>query len=166
MPSHIVYLSLGSNLGDRAKNLRDAIAALAPTGVRVLMISSLYETQPVDYLNQPWFLNCALQAETELDPLSLLRALRQIEASMGNQKPIPKGPRLIDIDILLYGGQTLHTPELQIPHPRMLSRRFVLVPLAEIAPSLRHPSWSAPVQDLLSVTPDKSMVRPWSPDRD
>ena len=164
MPLQTVYLSLGSNLGDRAKNLRDSMAALPRAGVRVLRISLLYETEPLDYLDQPWFLNCALQAETQLAPLSLLRALRQIEASMGNQKPIPKGPRLIDVDILLYGNQTLNTPELQIPHPRMLSRRFVLVPLAEIAPTLRHPSWSTPVRELLSVTPDKSIVRPWSPE--
>jgi 2-amino-4-hydroxy-6-hydroxymethyldihydropteridine diphosphokinase len=166
VPSHTVYLSLGSNLGDRANNLREAIAALAGLGVRVLRTSSLYETEPVDYLDQPWFLNCALQVETELDPVPLLRGLRLIEIGMGNQKPIPKGPRLIDIDILLFDDQTLNTPELQIPHPRMLSRRFVLTPLAEIAHDLRHPSWVGTVQQRLARTLDSSQVRLWPSRRD
>jgi 2-amino-4-hydroxy-6-hydroxymethyldihydropteridine diphosphokinase len=164
VPAHTVYLSLGSNLKDRAKNLHDAIAALPQASIRVLKISSLYETEPVDYLDQPWFLNCVVQAETELNPLSLLRALRNIETRMGSKKLIPKGPRLIDIDILLYGDETLNTPELQIPHPRMLLRRFVLVPLAEIAPTLRHPSWHSTLQVLLAHTADKSTVRRWSPE--
>lgn len=159
MPPQTVYLSLGSNLQDRARNLADAIAALDQAGVRVQRVSSLYETEPVDYLDQPWFLNCVAQAETELDPLSLLRALRKIETDMGSKKLVPKGPRLIDIDILLYGQDTIDTPELQVPHPRMLARRFVLVPLAEIAPNLRHRSWSARVLELLSRTADQSRVQ-------
>lgn len=162
MPSHTVYLSLGSNLQDRAKNLNDALAALPNAGVRVLKISSMYETEPVDYLDQPWFLNCAVQGETQLDRLSLLRALRGIESNMGSTKLVPKGPRLIDLDILLYDDEILNTPELQIPHPRMLLRRFVLVPLAEIAPKLRHPSWNATVQELLERAPDRSKVRPFT----
>jgi 2-amino-4-hydroxy-6-hydroxymethyldihydropteridine diphosphokinase len=157
----IIYLSLGSNVGDREANLRAAIAALEDAGVSVRRVSSLYETEPVDFLEQPWFLNCAVEGETEteLEPLELLRALREIEAKMGSKKLVAKGPRLIDMDILLYGEEKIDTPELQVPHPRMHLRRFVLVPLAEIAPELRHPSWSGTVSDLLARTPDRSEVR-------
>jgi 2-amino-4-hydroxy-6-hydroxymethyldihydropteridine diphosphokinase len=158
MPS-TVYLSLGSNIGNRAANLHAAIAALGKAGVRVSKVSSFYETEPVDYKEQPWFLNCVLEAEADLPPSGLLRALRGIEAQMGSKKQFAKGPRLIDLDILLYGQETIHTPELHVPHPRMLQRRFVLAPLAEIAPSLRHPSWSASVLDLLKTAPDQSEVR-------
>jgi 2-amino-4-hydroxy-6-hydroxymethyldihydropteridine diphosphokinase len=154
-----IYLSLGSNVGDREANLRAAIAALAGTGVRVRRVSSLYETEPVDFLEQPWFLNCVVEGETELEPLALLRELRQIEALMGSKKLIAKGPRLIDMDILLYGQETIDTPELQVPHPRMTERRFVLVPLAEIAPELQHPSWSGTLAHLLACTTDRSEVR-------
>ena len=153
------YLSLGSNVGDRHANLREAIAALERIGVRVLRVSSIYETEPVDYLHQGWFLNCVVEAETALEPLALLCALRGIEVAMGSTKPVPKGPRLIDMDVLLYGNETVDTAELQVPHPRMRSRRFVLVPLAEIAPELRHPSWNETVQELLAGTPDRSAVR-------
>jgi 2-amino-4-hydroxy-6-hydroxymethyldihydropteridine diphosphokinase len=154
-----VYLSLGSNLGEREANLRAAIAALTGVGVRVGRVSSIYETEPVDYLEQGWFLNCVVEAETELPALELLRALRGIEARMGSRKLIAKGPRLIDMDILLYRAETIDTAELQVPHPRMHVRRFVLVPLAEIAPGLRHPSWGGTVAELLAKTPDNSAVR-------
>jgi 2-amino-4-hydroxy-6-hydroxymethyldihydropteridine diphosphokinase len=159
MGVEVVYLSLGSNVGDRDENLKAAIAALPAAGVQVRRVSSFYETEPVDYLDQAWFLNCVVQAETELPPLELLRRLRGVEARMGSKKLIAKGPRLIDIDILLYGQETMDTSELQVPHPRMAQRRFVLVPLAEIAPGLRHPSWSGTAQELLAETPDKSEVR-------
>jgi 2-amino-4-hydroxy-6-hydroxymethyldihydropteridine diphosphokinase len=154
-----VYLSLGSNLGERAKNLQDAVAALRNAGVQVVRTSSLYETEPVDYLDQPWFLNCAVEAETELAALELLHTLRAIEAQMGSKKLIAKGPRLIDIDILLYGNEVIDTPELQIPHPRMHLRRFVLQPQAEIAPNIQHPVLHLSISDLLARTPDKSAVR-------
>lgn len=154
-----VYLSLGSNLGDRAKNLQTAIAALADSKVRVTRVSSFYETEPVDLREQPWFLNCAVQAETELPPSELLRALRRIESRMGSKKLVSKGPRLIDLDILLYGDETIVTPELQVPHPRMLMRKFVLVPLAEVSPDLKHPRWEATVTELLAKMRDPCEVR-------
>jgi 2-amino-4-hydroxy-6-hydroxymethyldihydropteridine diphosphokinase len=159
MPLQIIYLSLGSNVGDREANLRAAIAALKGAGVRVRRVSSLYETEPVDFLEQPWFLNCVVEGETESKPLALLRTLREIEVKMGSKKLIAKGPRLLDMDILLYGAETIDTPELQVPHPRMMNRRFVLEPLAEIAPELRHPSWNGTATDLLTRTPDRSALR-------
>ncbi len=159
MSLHIIYLSLGSNVGDRADNLRHAVAALEDTGVRVWQVSSIYETEPVDLREQPWFLNCVVKADTELPAAELLKKLGQIESLMGSKKIVPKGPRLIDLDILLYGDESVETPELQVPHPRMHLRRFVLVPLAEIAPGLRHPSWDTNAEGLLERTPDKSVVR-------
>jgi 2-amino-4-hydroxy-6-hydroxymethyldihydropteridine diphosphokinase len=156
----IVYLSMGSNVDDRLANLRAAIAALLPAGVLVKQVSSIYETEPVDYLDQPWFLNCVLEAETDMQPLALLEELRSIETHLGSQKEFAKGPRKIDLDILLYGAETIVTLDLQVPHPRMLQRRFVLTPLAEIAPSLKHPSWPAPASTLLSQLTDPSQVRP------
>jgi 2-amino-4-hydroxy-6-hydroxymethyldihydropteridine diphosphokinase len=154
-----VFLSMGSNIGDRAANLSAAIAALPDAGVRVLKVSAFYETEPVDYLQQEWFLNCVVEGETELPGGTLLANLRAIEAQMGSKKAIAKGPRILDIDILLYGNETFATPELQVPHPRMTQRRFVLVPLAEIAPELRHPSWHATARELLAATIDRSEVR-------
>src|SRR5690349_18144043 len=142
-----VYLSLGSNLGDRQANLRAAIDALPAASVRVEKVSSFYETEPVDYLEQPWFLNCVVQGKSAVFPLPLLRALRKIEAQLGSQKSFAKGPRLLDIDILLYGDESIDTPDLQVPHPRMLLRKFVLAPLAEIAPSLQHPAWKQTVSE-------------------
>jgi 2-amino-4-hydroxy-6-hydroxymethyldihydropteridine diphosphokinase len=158
-----IYLSIGSNVGDREKNLNAAIAALAWMSVRVRQVSSIYETEPVDLLEQPWFFNCVVEGETEVPPLELLRALRRIETRMGNRKLVVKGPRLIDLDLLLYGQETMDTPELQIPHPRIPLRRFVLVPLAEIAPRMRHPSWSGTVEELLAGTEDRSVVRRLDP---
>ena len=159
MTETTVYLSLGSNIEDREKNLRTAISALGDAKVNVTCISSFYETEPVDLREQPWFLNCVVQGETEVPALDLLRALRGIESRMGSKKLVPKGPRLIDLDILLYGDETIDTPELSVPHPRMLHRKFVLVPLAEIAPSLRHPSWKAIAEEMLANSRDPSVVR-------
>jgi 2-amino-4-hydroxy-6-hydroxymethyldihydropteridine diphosphokinase len=154
-----VYLSLGSNLGDRPANLHAAIDALPAAHVRVTKTSSFYETEPVDHLNQPWFLNCVVEAETTLSPLGLLDALRNIESQLHSQKEFAKGPRILDIDILLYGDQTIALPELQIPHPRMLQRNFVLAPLAEIVPTLQYSTWPANAAELLRASPDKSQIK-------
>jgi 2-amino-4-hydroxy-6-hydroxymethyldihydropteridine diphosphokinase len=159
MAEKTVYFSLGSNVGDREENLRAAIAALGDAGVRVTRVSSFYDTEPVDFLEQAWFLNCAVAGETDVSALELLRALRGLELRMGSKKVVAKGPRLIDMDILLYGTETIDTPELQVPHPRMHLRRFVLVPLAEIAPALKHPSWPKTVSEMVSATTDSSAVR-------
>jgi 2-amino-4-hydroxy-6-hydroxymethyldihydropteridine diphosphokinase len=159
MAEQTVYLSLGSNVGDRGKNLHAAIAALADAGVRVTRVSSFYETEPVDLREQPWFLNCVVQGMTEVPALTLLKGMREIEARMGSKKLIAKGPRLIDLDVLLYGEETIDTRELQVPHPRMTERRFVLVPLAEIAPKLKHPAWKKTVSEMVAGLADLSKVR-------
>jgi len=157
--SEIVFLSLGSNVGDREKNLRDAIAALPELGVQIKKVSSIYETEPLDLLEQPWFLNCVVEGETTVPPAALLKELRELEKRMGSKKPVARGPRLIDLDILVYGLQTINSPELQVPHPRMHLRRFVLAPLAEIARDLKHPSWRGNAAQLLDALKDKSAVK-------
>ncbi len=158
-PKTRVYLSLGSNLGDRTANLRAAIRSLAGAGFNVLRVSSFYETEPVGYLDQPWFLNCVVEGETSRQPLELLDAFRSLEMIFRSKKPFPNGPRILDIDILLYGDLSLNTPELQVPHPRMLKRKFVLAPLAEIAPELKLPEWSGNVAELLACTQDRSEIK-------
>lgn len=148
----IVYLSLGSNLRDRQSNLRNAIGRLLELG-NVLEVSSLYETEPVEFIDQPWFLNCAVALRTELIPREFLAGLLAIERSLGRERTQPKGPRLIDIDILLYGAATIKTPQLTVPHPAMQERRFVLEPLAEIAPELKHPVLKKTIRELLHALP-------------
>jgi 2-amino-4-hydroxy-6-hydroxymethyldihydropteridine diphosphokinase len=143
----IVYLGLGSNLKDRKAQIDEAVARLAELG-RVLAVSSYYETEPMEVARQPWFLNCAVALETERMPKQLLAAVLEIEQAMGRRRTQPKGPRIIDIDILLFGSSTVETAGLVIPHPRMAERRFVLEPLAEIAPETRHPVLKKTIREL------------------
>jgi len=159
----LIYLSLGSNLGDRAANLEHAIESLRGIGVHVLRRSAIYETEPVDFLAQPWFLNCVVEAETILEPLPLLQALQGIERSMGSQKLVPRGPRIIDLDILFYENAIIRGEGIEIPHPRLSERRFVLVPLAELVPKLLHPVLRRTIRELLESTNDRSAVRAWHP---
>jgi 2-amino-4-hydroxy-6-hydroxymethyldihydropteridine diphosphokinase len=155
------YLSLGSNLGDRAGNIARAIAALGQRGMRVTDESSLYETEPLEMREQPWFLNCAIAAETELSAQRLMDLLLEIEREMGRARLVRKGPRLIDMDILLYGSDIVKQPGLEIPHPRMAERKFVLVPLAEIAGEVNHPVSMMTIAEMLEATADRSAVRKW-----
>lgn len=153
-----IYLSLGSNVGERGLNIDHALSRLADAGVRITRLSSLYRTEPVDAPPQQWFINCAVEAETALMPKQLLRVIREIEHELGRKRTVARGPRTIDIDILLYGGSLISTGELEIPHPRMAERRFVLVPLAEIAPAVRHPVFHRSAEELLAMTADRSQV--------
>jgi 2-amino-4-hydroxy-6-hydroxymethyldihydropteridine diphosphokinase len=148
----VVYLSLGSNLGDREANLQAALQRLAALG-EVVAVSSIYETEPVDFARQPWFLNCAAALATEKMPKQFLAALQAIEKRMGRQRTQPKGPRIIDLDILLFGNSIVDTPRLTIPHPALHQRRFVLEPLAEIAPEQRHPVFKRTVRELRDALP-------------
>jgi len=152
------YLGLGANLGDRERNMRQALGHLQEK-MRVEQVSSLYETEPVGYLEQPRFLNAACRVSTGLGPLSLLRFLKGVEAQMGRDFTIV--PRPIDLDILFYGDLVLETPELIIPHPRLAERAFVLVPLTEIAPTLAHPLLGKTMQELLADVAGKESVRKW-----
>jgi 2-amino-4-hydroxy-6-hydroxymethyldihydropteridine diphosphokinase len=159
----VIYLSLGSNLGDREANISGAVEALARAGVDPLRRSSLYATEPVGILAQPWFLNCVVEALTALMPWQLLRAVQQVERSLGRRRMVEGGPRTIDIDILFYGSSVIRTKGLEVPHPRMCERRFVLVPLRELEPGLRHPQSGRTISELLAGTPDASQVRLWHP---
>jgi 2-amino-4-hydroxy-6-hydroxymethyldihydropteridine diphosphokinase len=156
-----VYLSLGSNVGDRKAQLREAQARLGAEG-RVVATSSLYETEPVEFTNQPWFLNCAVALETNDTPQELIEAILRMEAEMGRQRLQNKGPRTIDIDILLFGDTILDSPGLTIPHPAMHQRRFVLEPLAEIAPALFHPIFGKTIRELCDALPPGQAVKPIS----
>lgn len=153
-----VYLSLGSNVGDRAANLNTAIGRLGGLG-QVVAVSSFYETEPVELTAQPWFLNCALQLDTEKTPSQLLAGILAIEEKMGRRREQKKGPRNIDIDILMFGDSVLDTRGLTIPHPAMRERRFVLEPLAEIAPEVRHPVLKRTVRELRDALPAGQIVK-------
>lgn len=148
----LTYLSLGSNLGDREAYLRQAIMRLETAG-QVRAVSSFYETEPVEFTEQSNFLNCAVGLQTSIPPDELMFRLLDIERSLGRERIQKKGPRTIDIDILLYGERIVALPELSIPHPAMAQRRFVLEPLAEIAPDARHPVANKSIRQLLEELP-------------
>jgi 2-amino-4-hydroxy-6-hydroxymethyldihydropteridine diphosphokinase len=153
-----VYLSLGSNVGDRAAHLNGAIRRM-DTLVKVMAVSSFYETEPVELTVQPWFLNCAVELDTEKMPKQLLAAILDIEKEMGRQRIQKKGPRTLDIDILLFGNAIIKAKGLTIPHPAMHERRFVLEPLAEIAPDVRHPVFNKTVRELRDALPPGQAVK-------
>jgi 2-amino-4-hydroxy-6-hydroxymethyldihydropteridine diphosphokinase len=158
------YLALGSNLGNREQHLQTCIDAMNAPDLRVVRTSSAYETAPRDFLDQPWFLNLVLECETELFPLQLLKRTQKIEKQLGRQRIVRKGPRTIDIDVLLFGNFVIDQPHLQVPHPRMIERRFVLEPLADLAPDLRHPVTRRTIKELLASTKDQALRKvAWRP---
>jgi 2-amino-4-hydroxy-6-hydroxymethyldihydropteridine diphosphokinase len=152
------YLSLGSNLGDRKTNLREAIRALGKLG-EITAVSSFYETEPVEVVEQPWFLNCTVALDSDRTPIDLLHEILALEKQMGRYRTQDKGPRNIDIDILLAGDAIVGTAELTVPHPAMHERRFVLEPLAEIAPGAMHPGLRKKISELLADLPPGPVVR-------
>jgi len=154
----MVYLGLGSNLGNRARNIYAALRHLG-SSLALGEISRLYETEPVGLTNQPWFLNLVCRGETELEPLQLLAVAKRIERSMGRKEGVRFGPRVVDVDLLLYGDLVLQTGELEIPHPRLHERGFVLVPLTELAPDLVHPLLGQTVGQLANAWHGPEEVR-------
>jgi len=158
-----VFLGLGSNLGDRHRALEDALRHLELRGFQTTRRSSTWQTAPVGGPPQGWFLNAVVAGETALAPEGLLQACLETERAMGRVRAERNGPRLIDIDILIFGEERREEPDLVIPHPRLRERRFVLEPLFEIAPGLRHPVLGLTVAELRERCPDTSAVRPWAP---
>ncbi len=154
---HQVYLGMGANLGDRQQNLAQALQLIRSFAV-IQRVSSIYETKPVGYLDQPDFLNLVCHATTELSPNALLQAVKRIEKQLGRQDSFRNAPRLIDVDILLYADLVLESPKLTIPHPRLAERAFVLVPLAEIAPDLTHPILQRSMVDLLQAIDTSEVI--------
>jgi len=155
----IYFLSLGSNLGDKAQNLIKALSFLKIEKIKILKRSSLYETQPVDYPYQPWFYNQVVEVETDLNPFDLLDLIKKIEAKMGREPHASKKSRIIDIDILLAEDVVISTSQLTIPHPRLEKRNFVLIPFHEISPHVCHPLLKKTIQQLLDKSEDKATVR-------
>ncbi len=150
-----VYLSLGSNVGDRQANLEQAISQLSDLGT-VKRRSALYETEPMEVTDQPWFLNCAVELETELMPKQFISAVLDVERSMGRKRVKKKGPRSIDIDVILFGKSIIEMKGLTVPHPAMHLRRFVLEPMVEIAPEVRHPVFKRSMRELRDALPPGS----------
>ena len=159
--SESVYISVGANLGDRRRNLEQGLASLQDGGVLIKKESSLFETEPVGFREQPWFLNMAIEVETVLPALGLLDLCQRIELAMGRARAFAGAPRLLDLDILFYGNCVIETERLVIPHPRVPERRFVLEPLAQIAPGYVHPVLRQTIGSLLASCRDASVVRPF-----
>ncbi len=159
MAAKRVYLSLGSNVGERAQNLERAVEALQQEQIQLIARSSVYETEPQEVAEQAWFLNMVVECETRYFPLQLLSTLQKIEKELGRVRSgaVRRGPRVIDIDILLFGNTVMNTPRLTIPHPRILVRRFVLAPLLEIAPELKHPETKEGLSSYLSKVAGQRM---------
>jgi 2-amino-4-hydroxy-6-hydroxymethyldihydropteridine diphosphokinase len=159
------YVSLGSNLGDRAGYLLLAVRGILAAGLHPLRLSRIYETAPLDYADQPHFLNMVVELDGAVlpPPEQLLARLLRIEHALGRTRELPQGPRTIDLDLLFYGGERSDTEYLQLPHPRIPSRRFVLEPLNELVPSLVHPVLNETISELLAKTSDNSEVRVWKP---
>lgn len=153
-----MFLSLGSNLGHREANLLAALRRLDELGVHTVRRSSWYETEPVGYTDQPWFVNLVVEVRTRLDPHEVLQAAQRVEAELGRVRRIRWGPRTVDVDVLLYGRRVVSTPDLVLPHPRMRERAFVLVPLVEVAPDLVLPDGTA-VADLLPGVAGQRVIR-------
>ncbi|MCL5957806.1 MAG: 2-amino-4-hydroxy-6-hydroxymethyldihydropteridine diphosphokinase [Chloroflexi bacterium] len=156
----VVYLGLGTNLGDRERNLENALELLGRE-MKTLDLSSIYETEPVGFVDQPWFLNAVCRVETNLGPHDLLRAIKRVEKEAGREPSFRWGPRTIDIDILLYDGICLSEADLEIPHPRLVEREFVLAPLREIAGDLVHPATKERIADLAARAARTPEVRLW-----
>ena len=154
----IAAIALGANLGDRMATLRAAIERISRLGA-IIKVSSVYETDPVGYLDQPAFYNAVLLIDTNLEPGTIMQSLLAIEAELGRVRTFANAPRAIDLDLLLYGDEIRETPALTLPHPRMHERAFVLVPLAEIEPDLIHPRLNKSIAELLELLPEKEGVR-------
>lgn len=158
------YVSLGSNLGDRAGNLLLAVRGMLDAGLAVTRLSQIYQTEPVDTFPQPLFLNMVAEfSVSDLSADDALGQLLEIEAALGRNRELSKAPRTIDLDLLFYGDQTSDTLRLQLPHPRLHQRRFVLLPLLELAPNLVHPTLNKTVAELLEIAPTQSRVELWKP---
>jgi 2-amino-4-hydroxy-6-hydroxymethyldihydropteridine diphosphokinase len=154
----VCYLALGSNLGDRLQHLKFGLSALEERGVHVIRTASVYSTEPKELIDQPWFLNTAIEAETVLEPEELMRVCQEIERARNRLRKVPNGPRSLDIDIILFGERVMQTSAITIPHPRYTQRRFVLEPLAEIAPEQLDPLFAQTVSQLLEKVEDNSTV--------
>jgi 2-amino-4-hydroxy-6-hydroxymethyldihydropteridine diphosphokinase len=163
MSAASAFLALGSNLGDGEKNLESALVSLASRGLEVVRRSSLYLTEPVGGPPQGWYTNAVAQVKTALAPEDLLLACLEVERERGRVRTVKDGPRILDLDLLLYGDRVVRQVGLEVPHPRMHLRRFVLVPLSEIAPEVVHPTLLLTVKALLDRCPDPSEVRLLAP---
>ena len=160
---HTAFISVGSNLGDKLENCQQGVSSLTQSSCRLVAQSNIYRTEPVDYLDQDWFVNYVIQIETRLQPLQLLQSIQTIQKEAGRERDeIRFGPRILDLDIILYDVLRMNASDLTIPHPRMHKRRFVLQPLCDINPTLIHPVFNVDIQSLLSALDDNEQrIQPY-----